>query len=174
MLLSHDKATERLNSERNLANRFAPKNVTITETSYRGNRKGAPDLSPEVATTVALLTRSGDTSVAVGKLFGISNQRANEIKRGVNSTKVDEELVERKLSSVRDSALEKLTQSLLKMTDDKLDATDAKGLSSIASNMGKVVDSMRGRDIKGEGNRVEIHIYAPETKREELYQTIEV
>lgn len=172
MLLEADKAIERLSSDKNLANRF--NKAKVTELGRPGKNANTVAMSPEVATTIAILSRSGENQSKVGALFGVTQERVSQIKTGAHATKVDEQVVERKLGQVRDIALDKLTDALMGISKDKLEATDAKGLSGIAANMSKVVDNLKERDLGQQGAQVQVHIYAPETKPERLYPTIEV
>ena len=168
MTLTQDQATERLSSERNLANRFK-----VTELRRPGGLVHQTFMCSEAQTSVALLARAGnDKQKDIGDIFGVTQARVSQIKRG-ESTSANEELIAQKLGQVRDTALDKLTDALLGITSDKLAATDAKGLSSIASNMSKVVESTLPKNA-GNSTNVEVHVYAPEIRPERLYKSVEV
>jgi len=172
MLLSEATAQERLESPRNLANRFGtPSNVSITVVPRAIHKPAVPSF---LKTTAAIISRSGAASTTeVAEQFGFSAREARYIDSGKRPTGVDEVKVETALAPIRDIALEKLTNSLLGITKDKTDKLGAKDLSTVAANMSKVVEKLTPAKAH-EGNNVQINIFTPETRKEAAYQTVEV
>lgn len=201
MLLEQDQANQRLTSERNLANRFGrgrtvldgslktnetnetPKtsttetptaNLTFKSLRHTGCNNGTKDLTPAVATTVAILARSGvDKQRDIAKEFNMSQPGVCNLNRE-GSSKVDEEVVARVLGEVEDRALNRLMASLNFMSDDKLANSKATDLSSIAANMSRVHANLSGKNNNDSGAKVNITIYSPELHNESKYKTIEV
>jgi hypothetical protein len=62
--------------------------------------------------------------------------------------------------------------SLGLLTDDKLTGCSAKDLSTIASNMGRVVEKIQ--DKVETPDNINFIIYSPELKQERAFKTIEV
>jgi predicted transcriptional regulator len=173
MLLTEEQANERLNSEKNLANRFSRSDEGRIEErviNRPGKEQGLGNLSPEAKNEIAIRSRLGESQVALANEFGVTQPTVSYIERG--KTKTDEEKVESAINQVRDKALERLMHSLGLITDDKLSGCSAKDLSTIASNMSRVVEKTIPRAEVD--NKINLVIYAPELRQEKSFKTIEI
>lgn len=171
MFLTDEQAKERLNSEKNLANRFSSnRQVTIEEREILRPGKNRENLKEEVRDEIATRARLGEKGTSLAKEFGVTQGEVSAIKTG--KVPIDEEKVGKTISEVRDRALDRLMSSLGLLTDDKLSGCSAKDLSVIASNMGRVVEKTFPRS---EGSdKINLIIYAPELRQEKSYNVIEV
>lgn len=175
MFKTEEQIQSRLNSKRNLVNRFVNKvdetKVTTTILERPGNIE-KPKLTPDEKNEIALRSRLGENQKVLGKEFGVSQSAIGEIEQG--NTKVDENLVQSKLDQIQDVAMTKLLESLGMITNEKLDKAKATDLSSIAANMSKVVSNVRGDKKVGDGVQVNVQVFAPEIRPERVFRTIEV
>ena len=184
MILADEKALERLNSENNLANRFARSvkaargadNVKYKHTHYlptyrRGHAESKDNLPVETRNEIAIRARSGmETQEEIAADYGISQQNVSAIATGKTSS--EPEVVGKALDKIRDKALDRLLASLGFLTDDKLSGCDAKDLSQIAANVSRVVEKTTPK--VDEGSKVQVVVYAPQVRQEEKYKIIEV
>lgn len=196
MFKTQEQVNERLSSKRNLVNRFGRQEVTesipevipsdnipspaqhpfekrieIIPLHQPGNKHGKSKLSQDERNEIALRARLGEGQSVLAKEFKVSQSAIGEIEQG--RTKVDEASIQTKLDKVSDVAMDKLLSSLGYITQEKLDKSKATDLSTIAANMSKVVNNVRGKDVDN-GPKVIVQIYAPELKKETSYKTIEV
>lgn len=194
MFLTNKQAEERLNSEKNLANRFGKKDsfnsfntrelvnqedsvkesniISIEERTILSAGKNRINLSEEERTNIAIESRAGlSTQVEIARAAGLNNMTVQNIHSG-KTKGIDEERVKKTLDSVRDTALERLMSSLGLLTDDKLSGCSAKDLSVIASNMGRVVEKIQPKETQPDN--INFIIYAPELKQEKYYETVEI
>ena len=129
------------------------------------------------------LTTEERTNIAIESRLGTKSQteiaRANNLRvltvANIHSGKtkgIDEERVKQVTNNVRDLALERLMASLGLLTDDKLTGCSAKDLSTIASNMGRVVEKIQ--DKVETPDNINFIIYSPELKQEHSFKVIEV
>jgi len=175
MLLNEATAQERLNSPRNLANRFSinPTPSNVTEIAIRKNGHG-PTVPPFIKTTAAILSRSGQASTTeVAEAFGFGQREARHIDLGNRATGIDEGKVESALAPIRNLALEKLVGSLMGMKQEKMDTLGVKDLSTVAANMSRVVEKLTPK-TEAQGNNININIFTPESRKETAYETVSV
>jgi ribosome-binding protein aMBF1 (putative translation factor) len=190
MFKTEEQINSRLGSERNLANRFgkassdpnpgapAPApvdpqvktDITIIPLKQPGNKEGKAKLSSDQKNEIAFRARAGEKQHILGKEFGVSQSAIGEIEQG--RTKVDEDLVNSKLDKVQDVALSKLMESLGYITSAKMEKLGAEKLSSVASNMSKIIGNIKQKDSNAP--TVTVQIYAPELKNVSSYKTLDV
>lgn len=173
MYISEDSARARLESENNLANRFGNRNAPpqVQEEALKQPGKDRSNLTVEERTEIATRARLGENQEELGKEFGVTQENVSQIKNG-KVKGVDEDKVNAEIAKVRDKALDRLMTSLGLITDDKLSGCNARDLSTIAANMGRVVEKTMP---KVESNdRVNIIIYSPEIKDERTFKTLEI
>jgi DNA-binding XRE family transcriptional regulator len=176
MFKTEEQINSRLNSSKNLVNRFvkSEEKGPIVETIIleRPGNKEKPKLDEEQKTEIAIRSRSGETQVSLAKEFNVSQSAIGEIEQG--RTKVNEKTVEARLNVIEDRALDKLLETLGFITPDKMDKAKAGEISSVASNLSKVVSNIRGKDKNDNGINVSVQVFAPEIRPERLFKTIEV
>ena len=201
MILSEDAAKARLGSPNNLANRFrrsapsecvvpvaaetpnedselAPSDFAVVKsdvTIEKMTRPGNPGyrLPVEMKNVIATLSRSGVPQKALAEAFDTTQAEVSQIERGKVKS-VDESIVEKKLFSVRESALDRLTQAVMGITDDKMSNVKATDLSNIAKNLAFVVERTAPRQDLPGGSAAQIIIYAPSLRDENSYKVVEV
>src|ERR1035441_432932 len=199
MFLTQDQAESRLNSEKNLALRFAkdpeklltcvkdpdvqadvqasrdPESLptnTVTEKVIPLSGKNRVNLTTEERTNIAIQTRLGtQTQTELARANGLQLQTVHNITTG-KTKGIDEERIKEVTNKVRDLALERLMSSLGLLSDDKLSGCSAKDLSVIASNMGRVVEKIQDK-VESPDN-INFIIYSPELKQERAFNVIEV
>ena len=182
MFLSEKQALARLDSEKNLANRFGKKEVKIleeekpqvilTEKVIPLPGKNRINLTKDERTEIAILSRAGtDTNRELARAFNIEEQTVSLIKNA-KTKGINEEKVEETINIAKDRALDRLMASLNLLTNDKLSGCNAKDLSVIASNMGRVVEKIQTRTEAPDN--INFIIYSPELKQERAYETVEI
>jgi hypothetical protein len=185
MFLTAKQADARLNSEKNLALRFGNKNDivpdtqvpkcqtnTITEKVITLPGKNRINLTKDERTNIAIETRLGVSSqTELARATGLNILTINNIHSG-KTKGIDEDRVKEVTNRARDLALERLMASLGLISDDKLSGCSAKDLSTIASNMGRVVEKIQ--DKVEQSDNINFVIYSPELKQERAFDVIEV
>ena len=193
MFKTEEQINERLNSSKNLVNRFAnisrseapaqvpptapvappheipTENITVIPLNQPGNKE-KPKLSSEHKNEIAIRARLGEGQTKLAMEFGVSQSAIGEIEQG--RTRVDEKHVQQKMDEVHDVAMDKLLSSLGFITPEKMEKSKATDLSMIASNMSKVIGNIRGKEMTGP--QVTVQIYAPELKNESSFKSIDV
>lgn len=179
-ILTEEQAKARLNSSRNLASRFGrassdyeletPTEVTIIPLERPGRTNGSPNFTPDEKVTIGARRRSGERLQSVADDFGTTASVVRNIENG--KTKSDRKRIDEKVESIQDVALLKLMASLNLIDESKLSKLGAKDLGVFAASMSKVVSNTLPKENNGE--TVHLHLYAPELRSEQSYQTIEV
>src|SRR5438477_5873612 len=145
MILTEEQANARLDSRRNLVNRFrqereATANVVVIP-SNRSNHIGKTELHLPEETKVEISSRArlGETSRALGTEFGVGKTTVEYLALGGSNGRgfVDEEKVSQRMDEIQDVAMCKLLKSLGFLSDEKLLKASAKDLSAISANMAK-------------------------------------
>ena len=116
-------------------------------------------------------------------LHGCSVSQAQAYSNGFNSSaqrNPDAELhqrVNKRLSEVRESAIDKILSTMENLTDEKLGKAKAGELGSVASSLSKVMQSSlpsQSQQNQNPNGAVQIVIFAPPQKDEERYETVHV
>lgn len=119
------------------------------------------------------------SQTAVAKEFGVGQQTASAYasgRRHSSYSEKDEKLesaIDRHLGKVRETAFEKLIGSLGLITEDKLKSAKVRDVSSVASDMSKIVERTLPKSPQV-GVGVQIVIHAPQQKDEDDYLSVEV
>ena len=171
MFLTDEQARARLDSEKNLANKFKSSIVTVDERTIKLPGKNKINLTSNVRTEIAIRSRLGESREELAEEKSISPITVTNIKKG-HTKGIDEKKVESAIAEVRDKALDRLMASLGLLSDDKLTGCSAKDLSVIASNMGRVVEKTHPKSEAPDN--INFIIYAPELKQEKSYEVIEI
>lgn len=169
--------------QRNLNLEFPEKSNLVSESKSRvlnknrsGRLKGIPDFDPmtnEIAGTLAHF----DTQKNVARAFGMTQANVGLLENG-RERKRDPELndrIERNLGIVRDKALDRLLSSIDLITEDKLESIGAKDLSTVASNLSRVVEKTLPKREESRVNS-QLIVYAPTilNSGEDKYSVIDV
>lgn len=170
MFITKEQAKERLENPENLANRF---NIEERIIKLPGKKLGSKNLSIEERTDIAIETRLGEKTEIVAQNHEVREITAAKIKSGArDSGEIDEKRVTETISQVRDKALDRLMHSLGLLDNDKLSGCNAKDLSIIAANMGRVVEKTAPKEQQGA--QVNVIIYSPELRKEASFEKIEI
>ena len=202
MFINEDTANDRLEQEDNLVNlilsisnpsRSIPVSDPISEAEaepdepeteakaevkqhHSGRRINSKNHSIEMFHAAGLLAQT-DTIKNVADALGMDKNSVAQNKHGRTAHgKENPELkdrLERDLGHVRDKAMDRLLMSLDLLDDDKIGKASAKDISSISSNMAKVMQSTLPKDSN---NRLQAQliVYAPSFVNRAEYEVIEV
>lgn len=197
MFITEEQLEERLNSPRNLANLFkrgklvqndeteisettdqieqTTNQIEFREIKRPGNNR--PWLSSEERNQIAFERIEGKSQTEIALRHGVevstvsdivnNTRRAENTSRSVNQAEID-----RALDKVREAAIDKLMSSLGHLTDDKISALGAKDLSSVASNMARVVQQTMPQEKAGVS--INLVVYTPELRQEKNFDSVEV
>ncbi len=182
MFLDEQSARARLESDKNLANRFRASGFSVVENKPEikliekeiklpGNIEKRGNLSKAERTEIAIRSRTGENQLHIAREFGITQANVGVIERG-KAKGIDEDKVQRIINNVKDRALDRLMASLGLLDDDKLSGCSAKDLSIIASNMGRVVEKVTPKTEAPDN--INFIIYSPELKQEKAYDVVEI
>lgn len=140
----------------------------------RGRKAGIPGLSEEDRTQVAIDVAKGILSQKeIAAKYNITQPTVSYAAK--KAKKKDKRKVDEVINDLRDSALNRLCASIGLITDDKMANLDAVKLSIVSTNLARVVEKMTPKvEEKNEKNRMQVVIFAPETKKESAYRTVEI
>src|SRR5512141_1772235 len=145
-------------------------------TTERGGRKTLTPVGREMIGVAAILTSPRDAAAA----FGVDKRTASLLAQGrtASSKDPDPELkqrIEDSLMKVRQMALDKMSDALSGITEEKLENKDAKELSVISAHLGRVVTATNPRvDDKGTNINAGVVFVCPQQAPESEYPTVEV
>lgn len=175
MILTEQEVMARLGSEKNLLNKIEkllPKKVDLNSPIPRGT--GLPNSIPmKIKTTAAILTRMGQSTTTTGNQLGMSRDYALKIKSG--TAYLPEENIDLKLKAIQETAIAKITSVFDKITDEKIDKSTAKDLSTIARNLMSIgtFDRIPGADRVNSVQAPQVLVYAPTVKTENNYTIVD-
>jgi hypothetical protein len=181
MLITEKQAQARLESESNLLNKVERNNshFELRATNHGGRTEGKKNLTDEERAEIGTLALTTPAQV-VAEGYGISRQHVENLKFGrVDSRRhVDKEHPKLRAAlsdarhEIKDKALLRLMQSLNLIEPDNVAELDAKDISAVAVNMSKVVSNMEPKESRDNGTK--IVIYAPQVKKVEEFEVIDV
>lgn len=149
----------------------AGKSIVVPDRHRHGRTKGATELDDMTKEIAGTLTRlSGPAAVA--EAFEIAPSTAHHLGKadGKKSGDIREKL-EKNLGRVRDVALDRLLSSINLIEDDKLEGLGAKDLSTVASNLSRVVEKTLPKEMQ-QAPTAQLIVYAPTIAKEEHYETV--
>jgi hypothetical protein len=125
-------------------------------------------------------TNGRQSAVELASQFGISPSSVSAYDVGAHSTSSYAErpnggVVKQARERIAKRARGKLMKALSKITDDKLDAANAKDLAGIAKDMSAVVRTMEPEEVKVPGsvnNGPTFVFYAPQFRKEEHFDVV--
>ncbi len=159
-----------------LHNEQQSREVRTLLSTERGGRKKLTPVGREMIGVAALLTSPRDAAAA----FGVDKRTASLLAQGrtASSKDPDPELkarIEESLLKVRQLALDKMSDALSGITEDKLENKDAKELSVISANLGRVVTATNPpKDDRGTNINAGAVFICPSQATESEYPTVEV
>lgn len=125
-------------------------------------------------------TNGRQSAVELAQQFGVSPSSVSAYSAGATSTASYAErpnagVIRQVKERISKRARGKLMKALNKITDDKLDSTNAKDLAGIAKDMSAIVKNMEPEQEKGpvqNNNGPTFVFYAPQFRKEEHFDTV--
>lgn len=154
--------------------------TSIAPLNNGGRRQGDGNI-PSIVRGVIGASARLDTLKNVSEEFGVSLHHAHELKHGVitDYKGQDDELIEdinKQLKTPHDLAVDKLTETLLAITPEKISlVTKVKDLASIANSLSAVAE--RSAPVKkdsGNSEGAKLIVYAPIIQNENHYEKVTV
>lgn len=175
MILKDEDVEKRLTSPNNLLNLIKNENVEVGTCPKGGRKVGDKPIPPLVRQLISSLD---DSTKNVCDAFEVSQPVVTNARRGMIDDRFDSSLAasnqgEEKTDNAHEMALDLLMVSMGALKPKLLDSDlKAKDLSRIASDMSKIVSSVRGND-DGKKNSLRVIILAPEQKSLTDFEFIE-
>ena len=157
-----------------------PKIPITKESGRKENDIEVPDSLRRVIGETAV-TDGRKEALALGEFFGVSPSSVSAYSQGAVSTSTYDErpntdVISKSKDRISKVARGKLLKALRNITDDKLEGTTAKDLSSIAKDMSAVVRNMEDNDSKGphepKTNGPTFVFYSPQFREERHFDVI--
>lgn len=149
----------------------------------RGRTPGAVETPDSLRKIIGdeAVTNGRDSAIELAKQFGLSESSVSAYAVGATSTssydtRPNKDVIKDARGRIKIKAGKKLMMALNKMTEEKLDETNARDLSGIAKDMSAIVRNMEENDPSGQtrsdSNKPAFLVYAPTVKQENHYQTV--
>lgn len=176
MELTEQQLEERNNSEDNIAHIFHKNSGK----DFGGRKPGSLEKPAYLKALISLVSQQ-DTVANTAKAFGTHSSSVSAYKDGRSSLNpltgtVQPALVEIKNNSteaVRTKALSIVNDALDQITIEKLEGSKLRDIAAIAKDMSIVHEKM-SEEKRDDGNRVQVIIMTPKTRREEDMEVITI
>lgn len=150
--------------------------VAIAPLHNGGRRQGDKNI-PEFMRALIGVSANIDTLDEVAENFGVSSHHAFELKHGMHSHAqgANPELVQKVnegLQTPHELAVDRLTKSLMSISDDDLTNLKPREKIAAASQLARVVDSTKPIQKETEHQGVQLLVYAPTIKQENVYESV--
>lgn len=163
MIVNEEEALLRLTSKENL---------TYKLRALHTNRTGSKGIPPMVtALAITTATLSGDQESAA-KSFGMTQENLSQMKNHSPNVEL-QSLIKKNIDSVHEKALDGMLACLDSMKDKIPNVKKATELSTIASNLARVVEKTSPKENNHHTN-VQIIVHQPRTHGEDEYESISV
>lgn len=183
LLIDTETANSILESSENLVNKITTKDSLVSvKTIEKGGRKeGGKNLTDVERITIGAVVSSGlMTEREAAREFNVDKSHAHRLRHGVVTPgynhidiKTESDKIQEKIKPIQDKAIDKLMESLGLMTSEKLEKCGAKDLSTIASNVSKVISNTMPKEVNVDG-RTQIIMYTPNQKRMDEFDVVEI
>lgn len=192
MQISKAELARRLNSGKNIINKFSPggnqksgnpshqqaeipsdlpmPNLYDEDTGkvIEISKPNTPRINDSVLNTIiGSLAKQGEPIGQIASEFGLSKEQILSSRQATASPQVVASH-----ERIKEIALDKLMLSLQLMTSDKFDNADLKTLSNTAANMSRVIEKLTPKDTTA--SLSQLIIYAPQIRPESGYKIIDV
>jgi hypothetical protein len=144
-----------------------------------GDNNVPSTLQALIAGTAAVEGRK--EALALASMFDVSKSSASAYSNGATSTASYDkpkahitDFITKRKTRVSKKAIRVLTNSLDKITEDKLVGLGARDLGALAKDMSAVVRHMEPDKDREQGPLVAFNLFVPETRDEGSYETIRV
>jgi len=160
--------------------------AVIEDIPSKGRKEGDNNVPESLRNLIGITaqTEGRKEAIALAKMFGVSPSSTSAYSNSATSTKTYNQpdnkisdVILRRKSQLTKKALNKLGTSLDKITDDKLDALDAKELASITKDMSAVIKNLEPPSTNGKEDgrpNVAFVLYRPEIRHEDSYDSLPV
>src|SRR5689334_24304809 len=160
--------------------------AVIEDIPSKGRKEGDNNVPESLRNLIGITaqTEGRKEAIALAKMFGVSPSSTSAYSNSATSTKTYNQpdnkisdVILRRKSQLTKKALNKLGTSLDKITDDKLDALDAKELASITKDMSAVIKNLEPPSTNGKEDgrpNVAFVLYRPEIRHEDSYDSLSV
>lgn len=163
MIVNEEEALERVNSKENL---------TYKLRQLHAGRTGPKNIPPMIKALAVSISKV-DTQENAGEAFGLSQQAISQYANGKHKDTEAKDLIKKSIASVHEKALDGML-SCLDFIKPKLEnVKKATELSSIASNLARVVEKTSPKEANVTTN-VQIVVHQPRSHSEEEYESIAV
>lgn len=155
--------------------------TTVIQPINRGRGAGNVEVPNSLRNVIGdeAATNGRESATELARRFGISQSSVSAYGTGATSTASYAErpnagVIKEAKERIAKRARGKLMRALNKITDEKLDAANAKDLAGIAKDMSAVVRTMEPEDVKAPtGNNGPTFVfYAPQMRSEEQYAVV--
>lgn len=174
MILKDEDVEKRLTSPLNLVNKIKNPNVDVLPCPKGGKTTGAKNIPPLVRELLGSFAgQEKDSDIA--DAFDVSTNLIQKSEKGLIGNRYEPSLKQEddRTDNAHEMALDLLMKSMGALGPKLLDSDlKAKDLSRIASDMSKIVSSVRGND-DGKKNHLRVIILAPEQKSLTDFEFIE-
>lgn len=118
-----------------------------------------------------------ETRTEIAQKFGVRVSTISDIANGVRRVEdsprsAEQEKVDLALDAVREKAIDKLMAGLGHITDEKVQAHNAKDISVICANMARVVQQTIPQEKTAQ--QINLVVYTPELRAEKNFDVVEI
>lgn len=143
-------------------------------------KKGSIEVPSAIRKVVQEESLVGTKSKELQKIFGVSQSSVSAYKTGQTSLNPssgkDSELVEHKaqaIEKIETQARSKILSALGLLTDEKIDAGDARDISGVAKDLSGVIKNLQP-DAGTTSQPMQVLIYSPRKSKEEDFDVIDL
>lgn len=140
-----------------------------------GRRVGDTQIPPELEIPAAMLARLGGNQQEIANTFGMGQRKVSGLKNGDGISEESDAVVKEALGPIRETLVDKISQSLAHIDDEKLGRSNAQSLANIARSLTSALEATRDKtqDISKESN-IKIVIHGVERVEVAKYEVIDV
>lgn len=183
MILQDDDVEARLTSDKNLINKLNSR-VVVKELPHGGRKEGQLAIPEPIRKLIGGLANNSDERQAdIAKVFSVSQATVSGAKRGLVGDRFDEELTESNeetkkasVESAHEAALDCLMDTLGSLggkIKSEASTMKAKELSKIATDMSRVVGTLKPAEKEGTNSTTQVVVFMPVQKKEAQYDVID-
>lgn len=185
MILEDSEVQDRIDSPLNLMNRL-DKASNVTVLPMKVNPK-VEEIPSRVKQLLGIITnKSDETQKEIGEVFDVTQVSLSTYSRGLIGERKDEELtrvieqarsgeIKKELSiedKAHDQALDCMLECIIGVKSRLTEVDNPTKLSKIATDMSKIVSSLKPKDKAGDTNNTQVVIFAPQQKSESFYDSV--
>lgn len=172
MKITQEELERRLKGNQNLLNKLS---IVPSEKGTRGNdsenrnnagrKEEIPNAPASLRVVAGILAKAENNSAAVARKLELTPGQVRYAEKTKETALTEKQ--------VQDLALTRLMDTLGLLTIDRIEDEKPKDIASIAANLSRVHTNLKPKE-SGDGNSVNIMIYAPKQRSEKEYEVLEV